>query len=666
MAPSHDRACLNSPDPTKKALAMNASTDLTPTPPPIPTPKRRKWAVAAGSVIVGVGVAVALFDWNMLRGPIGSFVSTKLERDFRIVGDLRVKPWSWQPSISAQGLEVANTPWGKAPLLSSVAQLNLKVDLRSLLRGEVLIPELVIDAPKLSLEEDAKGKPNWLLGKQNNDGGPKVKIGSLRINNGELAAELPSRKTSVQGKIATEGEGGKLAFSASGRYQGESFSLTGHSGSPLALENNEQAFPLQAKGEAGATRFAVDGQVHNLLKLAGLDVKFSVAGRSLGDLYKLTGVPLPATPPYRLAARLQQSGKTWAFSDMDGRVGGSDLHGTFVVDRGPKPQRLSGKLQSRKLDLNDLSGFIGARAANGQKVQPRPGKVLPASPLGFEKIAAANVDLDFKIDDFRNTGLPLDSTQGHLRIQDRLVTLAPLAVGVAKGKVEGKVELDARQAPAISRFDLQASQLRLKELMPTADSRALTTGTVGGKSKLVMRGNSVAELLGSADGDVGLAMSGGSTDLLLMRLANLDVANALIAWLSNGKKVPIRCAVGDFQAKDGTLTPRVLVFDTDKTLVTGKGSINMKDEVLDLHLRAESKDASLLALRGPLQLTGTFAKPSVMPEPIPLGARVASAVALGLVSPVLALVPLVELGGAKDSACTELLAQSAPRTGKKR
>ena len=56
-------------------------------------------------------------------------------------------------------------------------------------------------------------------------------------------------------------------------------------------------------------------------------------------------------------------------------------------------------------------------------------------------------------------------------------------------------------------------------------------------------------------------------------------------------------------------------------------------------------------------LGGSFAAPVVRPEPIPLGSRIAGAVALGLISPPLALLALIETGGAEDTPCAALLAK---------
>jgi hypothetical protein len=73
-----------------------------------------------------------------------------------------------------------------------------------------------------------------------------------------------------------------------------------------------------------------------------------------------------------------------------------------------------------------------------------------------------------------------------------------------------------------------------------------------------------------------------------------------------------------------------------------------------------------VALRSPIHVTGRFDAPQVSIDTGRLAARSAGALLLGLVNPLLALVPLLETAGDKpDNACRRLLqdvqAAQAPR-----
>jgi len=113
--------------------------------------------------------------------------------------------------------------------------------------------------------------------------------------------------------------------------------------------------------------------------------------------------------------------------------------------------------------------------------------------------------------------------------------------------------------------------------------------------------------------------------------------------------------LADFVAENGRMTARTLVIDTDAEKILGEGSIDFANERYDLTLNAQSKRPSLLALRGPIVVDGSFSSPKVHPAVGPIAARVASSLALGALNPLAALLPLIDTGGSKDADCRGLM-----------
>ena len=85
--------------------------------------------------------------------------------------------------------------------------------------------------------------------------------------------------------------------------------------------------------------------------------------------------------------------------------------------------------------------------------------------------------------------------------------------------------------------------------------------------------------------------------------------------------------------------------------MVGEGSINLDDEHLDLLLRPRPKDRSILALRSPLRIGGTFKDPSFRPDFKALGLRGAIALGLASIAPPAALLATIETGPGQDSDC---------------
>jgi hypothetical protein len=65
---------------------------------------------------------------------------------------------------------------------------------------------------------------------------------------------------------------------------------------------------------------------------------------------------------------------------------------------------------------------------------------------------------------------------------------------------------------------------------------------------------------------------------------------------------------------------------------------------------------SILVVRSPIHIVGSFANPDVSVDKGGLVRRLGSAALLGLINPLAALIPLVETGTGTDANCVELLA----------
>jgi uncharacterized protein involved in outer membrane biogenesis len=147
-------------------------------------------------------------------------------------------------------------------------------------------------------------------------------------------------------------------------------------------------------------------------------------------------------------------------------------------------------------------------------------------------------------------------------------------------------------------------------------------------------------------------MGEGRISKLLMEYAGLDLAGVLRIKLTHDRQIPIRCMAADFAVKDGVMQARRMVFDSSETRLEGKGTINLRDETLDLTVRPRTKGFSPLSLRSPLYVRGSFRQPEFKPDYARMGLRAGAAVVLGTVAaPAAALLATSDLGQGKNAPC---------------
>ena len=406
---------------------------------------------------------------------------------------------------------------------------------------------------------------------------------------------------------------------------------------------------IDGKAAIGETRIAVNGRLANPQDLRSLDLTLDLSGRDLAQLYTISGLPFPPTPEYEVAGRLQYDDPVWTFRRFSGRVGRSDLAGNFVVDRRAAKPFMRADLRSQRLDMRDLEGFVGA--SDTASANP-PGRVLPHSEYRLDKLNAANADIRFTGERIRNETLPLNRLATHLVLRDGVLALDPLTFGTDAGNIDGKLTLDATKPTIMVIADISGDQLRFERFAP-AIKQVLQMGSVDGRVRLTMHGNSVAAMLGTANGDIALAMTGGSVSDLALRLADLDVANSLVVMARDkNRSVPINCLVADFTAQEGVLRPKTFALDAQHTTATVQGQIDLRSERLDLRVVAKPKDFSLLALRGPIKVSGTLAEPTVRADLTNTILRTGAAVALGVIAtPPAASLAFLQFGSGEGLNC---------------
>lgn len=632
-----------------------------------------KWL--AGIVIslaLLAALLLACIDWNLMRAPIGRWVSQATGRNFVINGDLSVN-LGLPPRIVVNDLVLGNAAWSEKPNMLEIKRLDLGLDIYRLLTTGLAFTDISLSSPQLVLEVSRAGKPNWLFNDQKtNQAIAFPVINALSIDHGSVTYRDPRLNTDLLFEFKTiAGDRSNpvltLEVDGKGRFQGLPTTLRAMGGGLLSLRSEETPYPIKANGMLGKTRVSIEGMLLDPLSFKGQQLNFTLAGNDLASLFPLIGVPIPPTPPYRLAGFLDHIDNVWTFSRFQGVIGQSDIAGDFAVDRKQQPQMISANLVSRQLLMKDLGGFIGAKRGTQPSARPPANdRVLPAEQFSFEKLAAANADVQFRGEKIISDNTPLNNMTAHLFITQGIMTLAPLNFGVAGGNLVSYIQMDSRQSPIITHADITAKGLHLAQLFPGSSLAAADTGTMGGRANLAGHGNSVARMLATANGESALIMEGGSVGELMLRLSNLDIANSLRVLLSGDNQVPIRCMVGNFKAVDGDFLVKDLLLDTTKMDIVGSGNINFADESFHLRLVPESKGFSLASLRGPLTVSGTFKNPALRPELGEVIVRGGLAVALGAVSfGVGALIPLLDFGSDRESNCNTLLADAKADTGVK-
>ena len=125
---------------------------------------------------------------------------------------------------------------------------------------------------------------------------------------------------------------------------------------------------------------------------------------------------------------------------------------------------------------------------------------------------------------------------------------------MAGGALDAQIRLNGAATPLQGQMRLRARELRLKQLFPTFAPMQTSLGALNGDARVSGRGNSVAALLGSADGELNMLINDGAVSRGLMEIAGLNVGNYLVGRLFGDEEVKINCAAADLGIRQGPVS----------------------------------------------------------------------------------------------------------------
>jgi uncharacterized protein involved in outer membrane biogenesis len=653
---------------------------------PPSAPRKRRWPWVLGSIAVALVVFVAVFDWNWFRGPLERYLTESSGRQVTI-GVLDVE-LARAPRIVLTDIAIDNAPWaGDAPLVV-LRELILSVSVPSLFTDQIVLPRLSLTDGQLNLVRDKDGRANWKLRKSDEPDTRTFEVRSVALNNAKLSLRDAVQNVEVDATGVSRVDGPYDAHvTLSGRWRGNAFEGTADTGGVLALRESNEPFPIRLALRIGRTSIKAEGQVGDVWNLKRIDAKVSVSGPSLATLYPTLPLALPDTPPYRITGHLIRDGNVYTYENFNGVIGNTDLSGDARYElRQPRPM-LTATLKSRSLDLADLGPLVGlppradggaapATAAQGKptpaKATPAklpPGKVFPNNDFNLEKLNAMDADVRLDAATLKiPEQIPFENFFTRLKLREGVLVLDPLNFGFAGGDIVATITLDARNNPIAAKAALDMRRVRLGQLFPTLETlKNTSTGSLGGQIRLTGRGNSIADMLATSNGTITAGMAGGRVSELGVWLINLHGGKLIPLLFGGDRPTQIRCGAVGIDVKSGLGAVQVFVLDTDESRIDGSGSINLGSEQFDITLDPRPKKPGILSLRGPVHIYGTFRNADYGLSGQTIG-RGISAVALGILNPLLALIPLIETGPGQNADCQAVLAPFAgavKQSGKK-
>jgi len=645
------------------------------------TPRPLRWIGGIIVVVLLLLVGAGLTDWNFARGFIARAASRDIGRRVTIDGPLRVRLLSTRPSVSVDGLSVANPDWAGDGNMLVVPHLRIELLLSQLFRGHIVLNTLEVDQPQVSLLRDDSERANWDFGKPaSRKSQQPTKLPAIRhfeLRGGTLAIDDAVQKLTFKGSVAANEAGSAnnaepFRLDGQGTLNKEPFKLTFQGGALLNVDP-DRPYPFQMKVDAGPSNASVSGSIAKPFDFGVFDAQFEVQGQNLANLYYLTGLALPLTAPYRISAHAHRDGMHFTLNDIAGKLGNSDVQGHATLDFSAdgRPD-FKVALTSKSLDLADLGVAVGAgvpqqAATKGAPQVAAPAKepisplLLPTFQFQFDRLAKMDAEFSLHADSVQTQKLPIQAVTLNLKLDHGVLIADPVDFELPLGKLAGQIRLDSQAKPPQVMVDMRLTDVHLDQFKGKTASQAPMGGVLQTHLHLEGQGNSVHDVAADSNGTIAAVNPQGEIRQSFAELTGINVVSGLGLLLSGSQQtVPIRCAIAEFQVKDGDAHAGRLLIDTTPVLITGDGHFTFSDEALDLNIAGKPKKMTLTRIRAPINIRGTLRHPTFGLSAQSLAKQGAVAAAAGvLLTPVAALIAFIDPGLAKDQNCAALLDSAA-------
>lgn len=630
---------------------------------------------------------VSGYDYNSLKPRLVQEVQERTGRELIIHGDISFAP-GLSPILQVEDVSLSNAGWSQEPFMVQVRRFELQVSLWSLLRREVNVRRLILDQPHFILETDSQGRSNLDLTPVEADAskdGSIPETGQDLVFPGITTTHVLFRDARLE--IRNHGLDSRWIFqvdqfetrSSSRDFQdiylemsinGLPVKARGTCGSLTAILDPEVSWMADLKVMAAETEFVVQGRLQDVLELTGVELEIMAQARDISHLSGFFEAVSFLSGPFSLTASLVSSQKNVLdVSGLDVSLGQSHMQGRFAVDLNTDRPSVQAVFHSRTLDMSPfMTHRQGAAGQSGQKL-------FSPAPLPVDILKKIDLDLDLRVEELVLPSLVLADFEMIASLDNGSLNISEAKAVSGPGIMTAGFTFNAgSQLPDIH-LNARLSGWDLASTFEALDHDFFQEALVDADIDLYGHGRSVAEIMAGLNGRVQAGLGPSVLKNSSIEGLGADLRANLFRLFNpaedRGSVTVINCGVLLIESRQGLAEVEALILDTARMTVRGRGSIDLRDETLDIGLQPRPKEGldtglfgkwslSLSELARALRVSGTLAQPRLAVDPgrslVTFGRGVAGTVLLGPIGAAASLLGSTDAG----EACIQILERQSP------
>ena len=579
-------------------------------------------ALATILVIILVAGAVYLSsNFDHFMQTLTSQIEENTGRNF-VVGEAALE-LSLNPEIELKDVSLSNAEWGSRKQMVMADSLVIKLNLLSLLFGEILFDEIRFVAPVFHLETNAQGRGNWEFLDVRL---PIMSVDHIEVNKGQVSYQdgMTGRKTGLNIddlNLQKLSESDLQDVEIKAKYLDHFVKINGRTGSlknwlknvPFILDININSTDAQA---------SVKGEINQPINFKGLNIKINIEAETLSSFSWLADLNFPPVGPVALGARLSDQKNGYKLDDFSADIGGSNVSGPVEIITTKTQPMVTAKLTASDFDTADfkdnVNGDMTQNSEKGSQDQAKQDDPFPifsskALPLG----ALKHVDADISLSAKNSTmfAIPVHNLNLKLLLENGLLKIRPITAELANGSFRADLVINASSQTAKMTANFLADQVELGELLKALSGKAhLDGGKTDVEIAINGQGSTMKELVSTLNGHVSSVTGKGQINYdLSLAGENLifNIFKKMNPLKEKQETTNLDCMVARFDIEDGIATiDKGLAYESESLKILGNGTIDLNSEKINILLSSKSTVARFL------QVKGFLGKPEVKVNPV--------------------------------------------------
>lgn len=572
--------------------------------------RRGRFALISLAILAAaLALVLASFPWGTLKSIIEDRMTERFGRPVTIGAMERVDRFGFAANVTLRDVRVPGPAWAGPHDLARIARMEIGFNALSLLTGRLSLNQVSIDRARLWLVRAKDGRVSW-RGSERRGGSGAGGLDALVVRDSRLVYRDEKQDRTLDLAVASDAGSG-LRMQGSGDVRGTKVRVAIRA--PAISDENKGKWPFDARIAGDGLDMHARGAMAAPLDADHMTLDVTARARDLKLIDAVIEAGLFRTQPVVLSAHVRREPNRWLIDRLDGRIGRSDLSGTLTVDKATERTRIDGTFQSRQLDFDDFAADEGLAKAAAKKRAIGP-RVVPETQVNLAKIGRTDGRIAFRVGRIvsRHGPSSLTTVAGTLVLDHRVLTVAPLTIGMRQGRIIGRVVVDQGDGGPLPtvRLDLRLVDSSIPALGGGGGS---VTGRVDGRAVLAGRGSTLREAVGRSSGRIGIVARHGELPAEIAQALGFNAGGALLAGRND--RAVLRCVVAGFAIRDGIGRAGPFVVDTSESRLDGTGTLTFPGETLAIRLTGAPKHDAVLRLPGSASMRGTISQPDVVVPP---------------------------------------------------